>query len=79
MEYRIDEERIGAPTYKVDEVNSELISTIAEYLDMDRVKVEFFTEKMGLAWIDEPSIIGVTEEQLSRINDLRILLRRLVR
>ena len=79
MEYGIDEERIGTPTYKVDEINDELINTIAEFLEMERVKVEFFTEKMGLTWLDEPSIVGATEDQISRINDLKIFLRRMGR
>ena len=77
MEYGIDEERVGAPTYKVDEAKDELINTLAEFLKMEKSKVEFFTEKMGLAWLNEPGIVGVTEEQQSRINDLRSFLRRL--
>jgi len=79
MEYEIDEERVGAPTYKVDEENDELINTLAEFLKMERVKVKYFTKKMGLAWLDEPGIVGATEDQLIRINDLRSFLRRMDR
>jgi len=79
MEYGIEEERVGAPTYKVDEAKDELINTLAEFLKMERSKVEFFTEKMGLAWLDEPGIVGVTEEQVIRINELTNLLRRMGR
>jgi len=77
MEYVIDKERLGAPTYKVDD---ELINALAKILDMETEKIKFFTNKMGLAWLDEPSIAGVTkEEQLSRIKDLRSFLRRMGR
>jgi len=79
MEYRLGEERVGAPTYKVDEANDELINMLAEFLKMEIAKVKFFTEKMELAWLDEPSIVGVTDEQLIRINDLKKLLRGLSR
>ena len=78
MEYVLDEERVGAPTYKVDEAKDELINTLAEYLEMEREKVKFFTGKMGLAWLDEPSIVGATEDQLSLINELRNFLRGIV-
>ena len=77
MEYGLEEERVGAPTLKVDEENDELINTLAEFLKMERAKVEFFTKKMGLAWLDEPGIVGTTEDQLSRIYDLRSFLRRM--
>jgi len=77
MEYGLEEERVGAPTLKVDEENDELINTLAEFLKMERAKVEFFTKKMGLAWLDKPGIVGATEDQLIRINDLRSFLRRM--
>jgi len=77
MEYGLEEERVGAPTLKVDEENDELINTLAEFLKMERAKVEFFTKKMGLAWLDEPGIVGATEDQLSRIYDLTSFLRRM--
>jgi len=79
MEYGIDEERIGAPSYKVDEIDDELINALAKTLDMEKEKIKYFTEKMGLAWLNEPSIIGVTQEQLIRINDLTNFLRRIDR
>ena len=79
MEYGFEEERVGAPTYKVDEENDELINTLAEFLKMERAKVEFFTKKMGLTWLDEPGIVGATEDQLIRIYDLRSFLRRMYR
>ncbi|HEY5583706.1 MAG TPA: hypothetical protein VIK78_04345 [Ruminiclostridium sp.] len=75
MEYVIEKEKMGAPLYKVDEVMTEIIDTLAVILKMERTKVEFFTKKMGLAWLDEPGIVGATEEQLSRINELRNFLR----
>ena len=75
MEYSLEEERVGDPTYKVDEVKTEMIDTLAVILKMERTKVKFFTKKMGLAWLDEPWIVGATEEQLSRINELRNFLR----
>lgn len=79
MEYVIDKERLGAPTYKVDEVDDELINALANILDMKTEKIKFFTERMGLAWLDEPGIVGATEEQLIRINDLTKFLRRVGR
>jgi len=75
VEYVIEKEKMGAPLYKVDEVMTEIIDTLAVILKMERTKVEFFTKKMGLAWLDEPGIVGATEEQLSRINELRNFLR----
>ena len=75
MEYIIDEEKIGTPTYKVDEVNDGMINALAEILDMDKEKIEFFTEQMGLAWLDQPEIVGVTENQLASINELKYILR----
>lgn len=76
MEYWIDEEKLGTPTYKVDEVNDGMINALAEILDMEKEKIEFFTEQMGLAWLDQPNIVGVTENQLLRINDLKFIFRR---
>ena len=79
MEYGIVEERVGATTYKVDEENYELINTLDEFLKMERAKIELFTKKMALTWLDEPGIVGATEDQLIRINDLRSFLGRLIR
>ena len=73
MEYEIDEEKMGTPTYKVDEDG--MINALAEILDIEKEKIEFFIEKMGLAWLDQPEIVGVTENQLARINELKYILR----
>ncbi|MHB8064912.1 MAG: hypothetical protein ACYDG2_20200 [Ruminiclostridium sp.] len=44
MEYAIAKERLGAPSYKVDEVDDELINALAKILDMETGKIKFFTE-----------------------------------
>ncbi len=73
MEYTIDEEKMGTPTYKVDEDG--MINVLAEILDMEKEKIDFFIEQMGLAWLDQPEIVGVTENQLASINELKYILR----
>ena len=77
MEYEIDEEKMGTPTYKVDEDG--MINALAEILDMEKEKIEFFTEQMGVAWLDQPEIVGATENQLASINELKYILRGIAR
>jgi hypothetical protein len=77
MEYEIDEEKMGTPTNKVDEDG--MTNALAEILDMEKEKIEFFTEQMGLAWLDQPEFVGVTENQLASINELKYILRGMAR
>lgn len=77
MNYKIEEDKVLGPTFTVTEISNDLIDSIADFIEMDTHKVKFFVKKMGLTWIDDPYIIGATDEQVVRILELRSLLRRM--
>ncbi len=77
MNYKIEEDKVLGPTFTVTEISNDLIDSIADFIEMDIHKVKFFVKKIGLTWIDDPDIIGATDEQVVRILELRSLLRRM--
>lgn len=75
MNNKISGEMPGKPILQVSN-EEEIISSLAEYIQLDYEKVKFFTENFGLSWVDNPSIIGATDNQIAKINEIKFILGR---
>ncbi len=76
MNNKISGEMPGKPILQVSN-EEEIISSLAEYIQLDYEKVKFFIENFGLSWIDNPCIIGATDKQIAKINEIKFILGRI--
>ncbi len=76
MNNKISGEMSGKPILQVSN-KEEIICSLSEYIQLDYEKVKFFTENFGLSWIDNPSIVGVTDKQIAKINEIKFILGRI--
>jgi hypothetical protein len=77
MLYELNKEKVFDQTILSNNIENDLIDSIADFIEMDSKKVAFFVERIGFTWIDEPDIIGATDVQKGRIIDLKNLLGRM--
>lgn len=76
MNNKISGEMPGKPILQLSN-KEDIISSLAEYIQLDYERVKFFIENFGLSWIDNPSIVGATDKQIAKINEIKFILGRI--
>lgn len=55
-------------------------SIISDYTGIDKVKIQFFIEEVGLHCIfDNPSLICLSEDQKNRLEEMKVILEGVVK
>jgi len=72
--YKKTEEVIGRPSMYVDEKHQRVADILSTYTGIDADKLIFFISSFGLKKIfADPDIMGLTSEQLKKVNDLKYI------
>lgn len=78
--YKIQDEVVGEPSFKVDETNkvkriSEILSSLTE---INEEKLQFFINNYGIENVlNNPSIMGITIEQTEALKNLRNIMQQI--
>lgn len=80
MNYKIEDERLGSPTLKLDgeQHNSNMdraASIITKFTGINNDKIKYFLESFGLkAILNNPSIMCTNQDEIKMLNELKEIL-----
>ena len=80
MNYSTPTEIIGSPSLKLDGMDNENLSsdvckTISDFTGIGLSKIIYFVQNFGLITIlDNPSLMGITQDQETRLLDLKSII-----
>ena len=73
MNYSTKPEIIGSPSLKLDGMdNADVCKTISDFTGIELSKIVYFVQNFGLKTIlDNPSLLGITQDQETLLKNLR--------
>lgn len=75
MNYSTTPEILGSPSLKLDGVDHDGCEIIANFTGIELSKIVYFVQNLGLKTIlDNPSLMGLTQDQETLLNNLRKLI-----
>ncbi|HBP65240.1 MAG TPA: hypothetical protein DD730_13460 [Desulfosporosinus sp.] len=72
MKYSTDAEILLSPSLSLDGMDHESCKTISDFTGINLAKLVYFGQRFGVKTIlDRPSLMGLTQDQETRLEDLR--------
>jgi len=75
MNYSTTPEILDSPSLALDGMDDEICKTISDFTGLELSKIIYFVQNFGLRRIlEQPSLMGITQEQETILNNLRTVL-----
>ena len=72
MNYSTTPEILGSPSLTLDGMDNDVCKTISDFTGIELSKIVYFVQNFGLRTIlENPTLMGITEDQETLLNNLR--------